>query len=421
MTMEIIGTFDRDQLFCAGSLTKLLTTFVILSFLSEHYDLETILDDDHFLERTSTQPAAKAFLQLFQRIIGSQFSLHDLCSYYAGLPYTFDVSKKQLDDVDLGHPLKHHSILDEATFLSHCKDNITALYQAKCKFHYSELSIIFLGYWLEKAFNLRIEALYERYLFKQFNLKNSLFSRKLVPNVYCQDLSNQYDYPSIAILNHGYFCYSNGYFTTLNDMKTLLDAMITTSTFNIMTDMRLARAASNTLMNGLTIEIRQVQDDIIYGYEGFSFSGCNIWAYSTKHKKGFITFTNDEEEAYPIIYDQWHYQTFDRAPEHTQTIYKRFMQQPQETISEKAIPSDYQGKYKRVKINDSELENTFIVGDHFIIIRNPDEIKYEVIYANGHYHIKGKDNVPGAKVGFSQSTNGHYYLYHDCTLYKKYS
>src|SRR5205085_6588951 len=115
------------------------------------------------------------------------------------------------------------------------------------------------------------------------------------------------------ILDHGYFCYSNGFYTTLNDMKILLENFFNNAVFKYMTDIKQARAASNRIMNGLTVELRVVDDDILYGYEGLSFSGCNNWTYSTKYQKGFLTLTNDEEKAYDI-YNQFGYAVFDKAP-----------------------------------------------------------------------------------------------------------
>ncbi len=388
MPMQIIGAVDSNRLFCSGSFSKLLTTFVCLSFLSEKYNLSDILDDNEFLDKLCQSQKAKEFLSLFQALVGNKFSIRDICSYYAGLPYTFDVSESELEQVELGYLFKHHSILDENLFLEMCRNHITPIYTNECKFHYSEISIIFLGYIMEKIYDLKIEDLYDNYVLKKFNLKQSLFSRKRVPNLYCQDLSIDYDYPSVAILDHGYFCYSNGFFTTLNDMKILLEGLINEPIFHTMTDITHARAASNTLMNGLTIEIRRVNDDVIYGYEGLSFSGCNIWAYSTKHKQGFLTFTNSEEEAYPIIYDNWNYTVFDKVPNHTQQIYRNFIKHYPYNTASIDIPIDYQGNYHRVKMNESNLDITFIVGTHFIVIRDPDEIKYDVMNVNGGYWIK---------------------------------
>ncbi len=206
VTIKIVGQVDTDRLYCAGSLTKLLTTYVCLTHLAEDHQLANIVDDENTLDRLATNKEAKDFLHLFQRIIGSKFTIRDLCSYYTGLPYTFSMSDEELLSVEKGNPLKHHSIPDEETFLSRCQHNITPIYKNRSRFHYSELSIIFLGYFLEKSFNLKIADLYQKYLIKKFNLTASAFSAKLLPNVYCQDLSDVYDYPSIGIMDHGYFC-----------------------------------------------------------------------------------------------------------------------------------------------------------------------------------------------------------------------
>jgi hypothetical protein len=162
-----------------------------------------------------------------------------------------------------------------------------------------------------------------------------------------------------------------------------------------------------------------VNDDIIYGYEGLSFSGCNIWAYSTKYKQGFLTFTNDEEAAYPTIYNHWNYTHFDKAPDYTQQIYKNFIQNRTYEYSIKNIPQEYQGHYLRVDVNESTLTIKFTVGNNFIIIRDPDEIRYDVIHFRNQFWIKGKDQIHGAKVGFIKSKHGNFYMYHDGTLYKK--
>lgn len=420
MTIEIIGDFNPNQVYCAGSLTKLLTTYVSLSHLATRFDLNLILDDKHFFTSICTSEKSKNFLRHFQHLLGGEFSLHDICSYYAGLPYTFDPSEEELEHVDAGHPFKHHSIMEEETFLFMCQNKITPVFHAASKFHYSELSIIFLGYLMELIYELRIEDLFQQYIIHAFHLKNSTFSRKRTDNVLIQDLSDHYDYPSIAILDHGYFCYSNGFYTTLNDMKIILENFLQQPIFHLMTDVKHARAASNRLMNGLTVELRRVDDDIIYGYEGLSFSGCNLWAYSTKKKKGYITFNNSEEEIYTIIYDQQlGYSEFSTVPEHTQKIYKQFLSTYNDNTLKKLIPNEYQGHYHRVRINEKNLHDIFTVGEDFIIIRNPDKIKYDVIFANQAYRVQGKDHIPGAKVGFYQVASGNRYMFYDGTLYKK--
>lgn len=420
MEFHIVGSFDKNKLYCTGSLTKLLTTYVALSLLAEQYDLQKIINNDSFLDSLCSNQKSKDFLMIFQNLVGSQFSIHDICSYYAGLPYTFDPSEAEIESVDAGNPFKHHSIPDEKTFLFMCRNKITPVYHNQCKFHYSEVAIIFFGYLLETIYQIKMEDLYQKYIIKKFNLVKSQFSRTMVPDVYVQDLSDKYDYPAIAIMNHGYFCYSNGFYTTLNEMKILLEHLINEPVFHCMTDMQNARAASGRLMNGLTIEIRKVDDDLIYGYEGLSFSGCNLWAYSTKKKQGYLTFDNSEEEVYRMIYDDlFKYTHFDATPDYTQEIYKKFIKNYHPQDEDKNIPSEYQGNYQRVKINETMLKDIFVAGKNFIVIRNPDEIKYDVVYANGAYRVKGKDNIPGAKVGFCQSKRGNHYMYYDGTLYKK--
>src|SRR5205807_693943 len=108
-------------------------------------------------------PAAD-FLHLFQKIIGSTFSIRDICTHYAGLPYTFDLSESELESVESGNPFKHHSILDEKSFLHMCSHKITPVYTKQCKFHYSEISIIFLGFLMEKIHDVKIEDLYHEYV-----------------------------------------------------------------------------------------------------------------------------------------------------------------------------------------------------------------------------------------------------------------
>ena len=214
---EIIGNVDQHRLYCTGSFTKLMTTYVCLSHLAEQYDLNSILDDDDFLTRICKNQRARDFLQIFQDIIGSQFTLRDICSFYDGLPYTFDLAPDELARVEQGFPFKHHSIMEEEVLISRCRHQITQMDPNRCKFHYSELSIILLGYLIEQIDNIKIESLYQKYVIEAFGLTESLFSRVKPAHVFAEDLSYQYDYPSIAILDHGYFCYSNGFFTTLHD------------------------------------------------------------------------------------------------------------------------------------------------------------------------------------------------------------
>ena len=420
MSFQIVGPVEENRVFCSGSFTKLLTTFVCLSLLSEKYDLHEVLDEMDFFDKICVNNESKNFLKIFQKVIGSQFSLRDLCSYYSGLPYTFDVSEDEIEKVEQGQPFKHHSILDEKTFLSKCINNITPVYKDECKFHYSEISIIFLGYIIEKIYGLQIEELYHKYVIGKFKLQHSQFSRKKVPDVYIQDLSDQYDYPAIAILDHGYFCYSNGFFTTLNNMKVLLENFLNEPIFQLMCEVKYARAASNRIMEGLTVEIREVGEDIIYGYEGLSYSGTNIWAYSTKLKQGYLSFMNSEERAYDI-YNLFGYKEFDLVPSYAEEIYLNFIHKPHPSFPDLEIYPEYQGNYHRVKINETDLDTVFVVGDHFIIIRNPDEIKYNVIFVDGNYRVRGKDGEPDSKVGLIQSKSGHKYMYYDGTLYRKIS
>lgn len=417
MSIEIIGDVDPERIYCAASGTKFLTTFVCLSLLSETHILKNILDDENFLDSICVTLPAKNFLHLFQQITGSKFTLRDICSYYAGLPYTFDLSEQELASVEAGNPFKHHSIPDEETFLSRCKNNITPVYPVRAKFHYSEISIIFLGYLIEKIYNVTMEDLYKIYITDKFNLIKSSFSRVRVKGVYCEDLSDKYDYASIAILDHGYFCYSNGYYTTLNEMKILLENIVENPVFKHMIDVAYARAASPRLMNGLTVEIRMLKDDVLVGYEGLSFSGCNLWAYSTKHNKGYLTFSNDEESIYDVIYNKFGGNEFDKVPAHTQVDYAKFLKHYIKMYEEKNVPEEYQGNYHRVKINEKDLKEIFVVGKDFMIIRNPEEIRYEIIYLNGNYRIKNKDRVHGAKVGFYQAESGNKYMCFDGVLY----
>lgn len=186
-----------------------------------------------------------------------------------------------------------------------------------------------------------------------------------------------------------------------------------------MTDIRKARAASNKVMNGLTVELRIVNDDVICGYEGLSYSGCNIWAYSAKYKKGYITTTNDEDKAYPLIYDKFGYSQFDNVPDYTQQIYKKFLASQHYDFSDQAIPAEYVGTYHRVNINDITLETDFTVGEHFIVIRNPETVKYDVVFDHGIYRTKCKDHMHGIKIGFYQAKSGQHYMCFDGTCYKK--
>lgn len=419
MTFEIIGDVDQSRLYCTGSFTKFLTTYACLSYLSEQYPLDVILDDDHFLDSVAGNAAAHSFLKLFQTTIGSLFSLRDVCTFYNGLPYTFDILPEQLEKVDQGGLFKHQGVMDEATFLLMCKTCITQVDPNRCKFHYSELAIIFLGYFIEKAFNISIEALYQKYVIDAFALSVSVFSRGTPANVDCQDLSDVYDYPAISIQDHGYFCYSNGFFTTLADQKKLLEQLIHTPIYQYMTDIQYARAASPHIMNGLTVELRKVGDDIVHGYEGLSYSGSNIWAYSTKYKKGYLTTTNSEELSYELIYQPFGYVNFDKVPEHTEILYHAFISTKHYDYTEVPIPQAFIGNYQRVDINSKHLDMIFTVAANYIEIRNPELVKYNVLYDHGIYRITCRDHMHGTKVGFYTARSGNRYMLFDGTLYRK--
>ena len=172
-------------------------------------------------------------------------------------------------------------------------------------------------------------------------------------------------------------------------------------------------------MNGLTVEIRVVGDDILYGYEGLSYSGCNIWAYSTKQKKGYVTRSDDEDGVYDVIYGQFGYHEFDIVPAHTQEIYQQFLATAHVDLQDKSIPADYIGSYLRVNINDSSLPIVFTVGEHFIEIRNPEMVKYDVVFDGSNYRITCKDHMHGTKVGFHRAESGNLYMVFDGTMYKK--
>jgi hypothetical protein len=78
MQIEIIGEVDKNRLYCAGSFTKQLTTFVCLSFLAEYFKLTDILDDENFLDNLCQTTATKDFLQLFQKMLNGKFTIRDL-------------------------------------------------------------------------------------------------------------------------------------------------------------------------------------------------------------------------------------------------------------------------------------------------------------------------------------------------------
>lgn len=419
MTIEILGDADRNRLYCTASLTKMITAFVCLSLLAENHDLNAIVDDDGFLDIIANHEASKNFLRIFQKHIGGRFTIRDLCTHYTGLPYTFELSDDELEEVENGKPFKHHSILEEDIFLMMCRDQISQIYFNRCKFHYSELSMIFLGYFIEKVYDTSMEVLYQKYVIGKFQLENSIFSRTLPPSAFCEDLSDRYDYPSIAILNHGYFCYSNGFYTTLNDHQIMIECLLNEPVFQFMTDTIHARAASHRLLNGMSVEIRQANNDILFGYEGLSFSGCNIWAYSTAQKKGYITLSNDEDAVYDVIYGKLGYHEFDAVPNYTETDYHHFITHYHDITEAKPIPDDYIGSYHRVTINSTTLTINFTVGSNFIVIRNPEEIRYDVVCILGKYYVRGKDHIHGSRVSFYRAKSGNRYMLYDGTLYRK--
>ncbi len=202
-------------------------------------------------------------------------------------------------------------------------------------------------------------------------------------------------------------------------MKILLENVLSEPTFLFMVDLSKARAASNRLLNGLTVEIRLVDDDVIYGYEGLSYSGCNIWAYSTKQKQGFLTFSNDEDAVYGELYGHLGYQNFDVVPQHSQQSYNHFIANYDFTSATKAIPEEYIGNYHRVKINDKDLKNTFALGRDYMLIRAPEETRYDLMYYNNNYHVKGKDRTRGSVVHLYQTQRGNRFLSFEGTLYVK--
>lgn len=419
MTIEIIGDADPDKLYCTGSLTKMMTTFVCLSLLAENHDLNAIVDDEGFLDIICNNEESKNFLRIFQKHIGGRFTLRDLCTHYTGLPYTFDLSDDELDEVEHGKPFKHHGIIEEDIFLMMCRDRISQIYVDRCKFHYSELSIIFLGYLIEKVFDTSMEFLYQKYVIGKFQLQDSLFSRTLPANAFVEDLSDRYDYPSISIQNHGYFCYSNGFYTTLNDHKIIIECLLNEPVFQFMTDVTHARAASHRLMNGMSVEIRQVNNDILFGYEGLSFSGCNIWAYSIVQQKGYITLSNDEDAVYDVIYGKFGYHEFDAVPNYTEDDYHYFITHYHDITEDKPIPDEYVGSYHRVTINSTILTIVFTVGSNFIVIRNPEEIRYDVVCIHGKYYVRGKDHIHGSRVSLYRGKSGNHYMMYDGTMYRK--
>lgn len=420
MEFQILGDVDKDRFYCAGSFTKVMTTFVCLSFLSEKYELKNILDNDYFFDSVSKTPSAREFLTIMHHIIGSHFSIRDICTFYDGLPYTFDLPAAELENVDAGKLFKHHSVMDEKVFLEICRNCITQVDPNRCKFHYSELSIILLGYLIEQIYGVTMESLYQKYVIDAFSLRHSVFSRTRPDNVYYQDLSVRYDYPCVALMDHGFFCYGNGYFTTLNEQKKLLQQMLLTPVFEVMSDLTHARIAISThIMNGLTVELHLAGDDLVVGYDGMSYSGCNAWAYSKKQGKGYLTFADDHDPAYQLIHGAIGYEDYDEAPLHAKQIYQDFLKTRHYEFEKKALPAEYIGSYQRVQMNDSMLDTVFTVGEHHIEIRNPTLVKYDVLYDHGVYRIACQDYMHGSKVGFYQARSGRRYMLFDGMLYRK--
>lgn len=425
-TIEILGDFNPDQLYCAASVTKMLTTFVVLSFLADkNYDLDKILDDENFLDSICHNLESKEFLQLFQDKVGSKFTLRDACSYYSGLPYTFDLSPEALEKADRGEPFKHHSLLDEKTFLDLCKNHVTPVYGNRQKYNYSEISIIFLAYLIEKAFDVKMEDLYKTYLTGKFELPRSHLSRTRPAEAYTQDMTLKYDYPAAAIQDHGFFCYSNGFYTTLNETKKLLENIVNDKTFQYMIDLKHARSTPEPrLMNGLSIELKTVgKDDLIFGYSGLSFSGCNAWLVSAKSGKGCLTFCDTSEEADAAVYEHLGYGDveFDEAPEHAEIFYSHFKQNYPYEPQAAEIPSEYQGNYQRVKMNDTELSEVFVLGKSYLEIRDPGaKFTYNLTKdVKENYRVIGEDQTHEAKLSLHQAKSGNPYMFYQGNLYRK--
>jgi hypothetical protein len=202
-------------------------------------------------------------------------------------------------------------------------------------------------------------------------------------------------------------------------MKKLIENILQDNIFQYMVDIKNARAASPHIMNGLTVEMRSVGDDLIYGYEGLSFSGCNIWNYSTAKQEGFITFTSSEEDAYPLVYNPLGYTDFDKVPSYTNKFYERFINNYQVDLVTRDLPEAFRGNYHRVRINVKELADVFVIGKDFIVIRNPDEIKYETMFVNENFHVQGKDKVQGVTVSLYEAKSGNRYMLFDGTLYRR--
>lgn len=422
MNIRILGDFNPDQLYCAGSVTKFMTTYVVLSFLaSKNHDLDKILDDEDFLDSIAFNAEAKAFLTNFQNIIGSQFTLRDLCTYYAGLPYTFDPTDESIENVDAGNPFKHHQLPDEETFLKLCREKVKSVYPNRSNYHYSELSIIFMSYFIEKAYSVKMEDLYDNFIIKNFKVKQSCLSRTRPNNVYIQDLSDKYDYAAVAVQDHGFFCYSNGFYTTLNELRVILEGILQDPVYqHHIANIEKARHACDDIISGMAVELRVKGDDIVVGYEGLSFSGCNIWSFSNKLQQGYVTFCDDEEAAYQLIYAKFGYEDFDPAPASTRQ-YSEFYKNAYPGVQENCdVPVEYQGKYQRVRINDIELPSLTVLGNHYLTIRDPEETTYTLTHQkNSGYHIEGDDGIPDSRVGLIQSHAGNRFMFYNGSLYKR--
>lgn len=425
-TIKVIGEFDRKQQFCAGSVSKMLTTFVVLSYLSTKFpndELEKILDDEAFLDKICSGKPVHGFLKLLQGKIGSSFTLRDLCTFHTGLPYTFNPTMAELDGVVSGERFTHQSVMDEAAFISLCENNITMIYRNRQKFHYSEISIMALGYLIENAYGVKIENLYQHFLVNKFKLSQQSRISRVRPDdaYYNPNMSQAYDYACVALQNHGYFCYGNGFYTTLEDLEVLLGKINSDRVFQLMVDVKNARRAESTVMNGLTVELRQVGDDLVYGYEGMSFSGCTTMAFSTMQQTWCVTFGENAEEDYHAVCSGLGYQddSWKEIPESANIFYNNLTHN-YPVLSEAAIPLEYQGIYRRVKLNDGqELENVSVLGNNFLTIRDPDEVTYDLVKVNDEYHIKGDDNVVDSRVGLYTVNGSNRFLFYIGNLYKR--
>ncbi len=152
----------------------------------------------------ATHPRARDFLSIFEKTIGSRFSLRDVCSYYNGLPYTFDLAPEEWRWLRRVFHSSITALWNEDVFLDRCRHLITHMDPNRCKFHYSELAIIFLG----NHGNRLIRSgwkISSKHVIDAFGLTESLFSRVRPAACVYRGLSKEYDYPSIAILDHGYF------------------------------------------------------------------------------------------------------------------------------------------------------------------------------------------------------------------------